>query len=54
MEDSFITLENLPLVKKKMECNGHEKEYIESLTLENANEFFFEDIRNHFKHLIKE
>lgn len=54
MEKNFITEKNLPVAKKKMECIGLEKEYINSLTVENANEFFFEDIRNHFKHLMKE
>jgi hypothetical protein len=54
MENNFITLENLPVVKKNMECFGSEKDYIDSLTVENANEFFFEDIRNHFIHLMKE
>lgn len=54
MEDDFITLENLPRVKKNMECFGHEKAYIDSLTVENAKEFFFEDIRWHFEHLMKE
>lgn len=51
MENNFITKENLHIAKKKMKCIGHENEYINSLTVENANEFFFEDIRNHFKHL---
>jgi len=53
MEPDFITEENLPIAKKRMECMGLEKEYIAMLSVENACESFFEDIRNHFKHLIK-
>ena len=54
MEENFITEENLPVVKKKMECIGMEKEFIDSLTGENANILFFEDIRNHFRHLMND
>ncbi len=54
MEVDFITKENLPIAKKRMTCMGLEKDYINALTVENANELFFEDIRNHFRHLIKE
>ena len=53
MEPDFITEENLPIAKKRMECIGLEKDYIDMLSVENASELFFEDIRNHFKHLIK-
>jgi hypothetical protein len=52
MENNFITKENLPFVKKYLECLDVGKELIDSLTVENANEFFFEDIRKHFKHLM--
>lgn len=53
MEPDFITEENLPIAKKRMECIGLERDYIDMLSVENACELFFEDIRNHFKHLIK-
>lgn len=52
MEDNFITEDNLHIAKKKLICIGLEKEEVDSLTVENANEFLFEDIRNHFKHLM--
>jgi len=52
MEDNFITEKNLPVAKKKLECIGVEKEFIDSLTVENANVLMFEDIRNHFNHLM--
>lgn len=54
MEPGFITEENLPIAKKRMKCMGLEEEYINMLSVENACESFFEDIRNHFRHLIKE
>jgi len=54
MEPDFITKENLAIAKKRMACIGLEKEYIDMLSVENACELFFEDIRNHFKHLVKE
>jgi hypothetical protein len=54
MEPDFITEENLPITKKRMKCIGLEIEYIDMLSVENACESFFEDIRNHFKHLMKQ
>lgn len=52
MEKDFITEKNLTVAKKKMECIGLDKEFIDSLSVENANVLLFEDIRNHFKHLV--
>jgi len=51
MEENFITEENLSVAKKKMECIGMEKHYIDSLSVKNANILLFEDIRDHFNHL---
>jgi len=52
MEEGFITEKNMAIVKKKMKCIGLDKEFIDSLSVKNANVLLFEDIRNHFKHLM--
>lgn len=51
MEKDFITPGNIVLVKKHLQCLGVDEKFIRSLTVENANEKLFEDIRMHFRHL---
>lgn len=53
MEHGYITPQNISKAKKNLSCIGLSQENIDSLTVENANEVLFEDIRNHFSHLIK-
>ena len=52
MEKGFITPENIGILKKHLRCIGVEEDFINSITVENANEELFEDIRNHFRHLM--
>jgi len=46
-----LTPENIGLLKKHLQCLGVDEKLIQSITVENANEKMFEDIRKHFRHL---
>ncbi len=51
MEEDFITPENIGKLKHHLRCIGVDEKQINSITVENANEELFEDIRKHFRHL---
>ena len=57
MEENFITNENIDELKTWLLClrpeNAEWIKYVETITVENANNELFEDIRNHFKHLMQ-
>lgn len=53
MEEDFITEHNLDKLKSFLNCLQLPLEEIQALTTRNANEILFEDIRNHFRHLVK-
>lgn len=53
MEKGFITKNNLSKLKDNIRCRRKSDEGIDDLTIENANDNLFEDIRKHFKHLTK-
>ncbi len=51
MEEDFITPENIGKLKHHLRCIGINEKQINSITVKNANEELFEDIRKHFRHL---
>ncbi len=53
IEKNFFTENNLQELKDFLLCLGRNKERINNLTVESANKTIKEDIRLHFKHLIK-
>jgi hypothetical protein len=53
MEPDFITSTNIDKLKSFLTCLKLSKQYIDSITPQNANDNLFEDIRNHFRHLMK-
>lgn len=53
MEPDFITSVNIDKLKSFLTCLKLPKHYVDSITPQNANENLFEDIRNHFRHLMK-
>jgi len=53
MEPDFITSTNIDRLKSFLTCLKLSKQYVDSITPKNANEELFEDIRNHFRHLMK-
>lgn len=53
MEANFITKTNIDELKTFLSCLNLPAKYVNSITVRNANEELFEDIRNHFKHLMK-
>ncbi len=53
MEPNFVTSTNIDNLKSFLNCLKLPKQYVDSITPQNANENLFEDIRNHFRHLMK-
>ncbi len=53
MEENFITEDNLRQLKHHLKCIGVSEAWIDSIRVDNANRILFEDIRKHFKHLMK-
>lgn len=53
MEQDFITKTNIEELKRFLSCLNTDEKYISSITVKNANKELFEDIRNHFRHLMK-
>ena len=53
MEPDFITSTNIEKLRSFLTCLKLPKQYVDSITPQNANEELFEDIRNHFRHLMK-
>ena len=51
METDFITRDNIADLKEYLKCLKVDEKLIDSLTVQNANDILFEDIREHFKHL---
>jgi len=51
METDFITKDNIADLKEYLKCLKVDEKLIDSLTVQNANDILFEDIREHFKHL---
>lgn len=53
MERHFYTKKNIGELKKFLGCLKLDERYIQSIRPGNANKKLFEDIRNHFRHLMK-
>jgi hypothetical protein len=53
MEKDFITPDNIDRLKDHLRCIGVAEEWVDSIRVDNANRILFEDIRKHFKHLMK-
>lgn len=53
MEENFYTDENISELKNYLKCIGYSENDLTTLSPFNAGERMHEDIRNHFKHLMK-
>jgi len=53
MEEGFISNDNINDLKEFLKCQGWGKLMLKNLTVDNANKKLFEDIRKHFKHLMR-
>jgi hypothetical protein len=53
MEPDFITITNIDRLKLFLTCLKLPTQYVDSITPQNVNAELFEDIRNHFMHLMK-